>query len=129
LAYVEAPACESFHLGFEADDFPTWTKDRPRLGPIEVKLLAGGSAVWQRQIQTGFRAAEVDDAASRLEQVLSESAYTDFDRAGTTVIQRVPLAWADEVCPRLAHHPSIVAWSTGGGDGSPRAPTFGRPWC
>ena len=46
-----------------------------------------------------------------LRQILPESIYTDFDRAGRTIVQAVPLAWAEDVCRRLAHHGSIIAWT------------------
>jgi beta-galactosidase/beta-glucuronidase len=128
LAYTETMYGKPFNLAFEAEEFPTWSTDRPTLAPIEVKLLSGGSAVWQRQIETGFRAAEAKHAALKLTQILSDSSYRDYDRAGTAVIQQVPLAWADEVCARLAHHPSVVAWSAGTSELPPPAPTAGRPW-
>lgn len=43
-------------------------------------------------------------------QILSEADYRQFDRIGWSLIQAVPVAWAEAVCSRLAHHPSIVAW-------------------
>lgn len=128
LAYTEIAAGHSFNMSFAAEGFPIWSADKPGLTPVEVKLLAGGSAIWQRQIETGFRAAEVTPDTLRLSQILSDTSYADFDRAGTAVIQHVPLGWTDEVCARLAHHPSIVAWSPGAAELPPSSTTFGRPW-
>lgn len=55
------------------------------------------------------------------------------DQRGAALAIYVPAAWAPDVCPRLAHHPAIVAWWT---DAPPAAlPVhstaegfFGRPW-
>jgi hypothetical protein len=50
------------------------------------------------------------------------------------VVQRLPAAWAERVAPRLAHHPSIVAFAFSPADAlrlprDPSAATFlGRPW-
>ena len=128
LAYIEASSGASFECPFEAEGFPNWTTDRPTLAPMEIKLLAGGSSVWQRQIQTGFRDVAANDEMPRLVQILADGAYADFDRAGTAVIQQMPLGWADDACAHLAHHPSIVAWSVLPGEPPPGTPTYGRPW-
>ncbi len=69
-----------------------------------------------------------------LREVLTDAWYDRFGAAGLALVQFVPLAWADEVCPRLAHHPSIVAWTATAAEIA-RAPqeqltrvAFGRPW-
>lgn len=73
------------------------------------------------------------------EMVLSDTIWTDddyerLDRAGWHLVQAVPGAWADRVCPRLSHHPSIVAWTAPAAELSrielaSRAPIDGqRPW-
>jgi hypothetical protein len=46
-----------------------------------------------------------------LREIFGDALYCHFDAAGCSVVQFMPLAWADEVCPRLAHHPSIVTWT------------------
>ena len=63
--------------------------------------------------------------------IWTESEYTWFDRAGWRLIQAIPPDWIDRVCPALAHHPSIVAWTTSaaGSDESPSPlPPGTRPW-
>lgn len=111
LGYLEGRPGEPFEMSFAATDFPAWTPDQPRMASIEVKLLAGAAAVWRQVRETGFRADCPHSHATRLEQVLPDADYGRFDRAGATVIQHLPPAWAEEVCARLAHHPSISAWS------------------
>jgi hypothetical protein len=128
LAYFEATAGEDFEVSFQAADFPTWTALAPQLVPIEAKLLSGGAAVWHTQIETGLRAVAPSDALTQLARILPEADYADLDRRGVSIIQQVPLAWADRVCPRLAQHPSIVAWSAGPGEHPPAAPICGRRW-
>ncbi|HEV3024990.1 MAG TPA: hypothetical protein VGX76_21095 [Pirellulales bacterium] len=81
--------------------------------------------------------ATVDEgqgAAFGLREVLPAMSYDRFDSTGLPLFQYVPLAWAETVCPRLAHHPSIVAWAAPAGelaqaDRHQLARTaFGRPW-
>ncbi|HVX09830.1 MAG TPA: hypothetical protein VHC22_01390 [Pirellulales bacterium] len=129
LAYIEATDGEDFEVSFQAGDFPKWTCLAPQLAPVEVKLLSGGASVWQTQIETSFRAAQTNDALTYLARILPEADYADFDRRGASIVQQVPLAWADKVCPRLAHHPAIVAWSVEAGEQLPAAATCGRSWC
>jgi hypothetical protein len=68
------------------------------------------------------------------QQVLSEAWYTALDRHNLRVVQAMPAAWAAEVSPRLAHHPSIVAWVAesddwdGLSDEFQTQGSFGRPW-
>ena len=45
-----------------------------------------------------------------LEAILPEAAYARLDEIGARIIQAVPEPWAADVCSRLMHHPSIVAW-------------------
>src|SRR5690606_19623245 len=49
-------------------------------------------------------------------EILPEEVYCQFDRVGASTIQAVPAAWAEAVCPRLAHHPSIVAYTAAAAD-------------
>ncbi len=68
-----------------------------------------------------------------LRGVLPDKAYQALDRANVGVVQAIPWAWADRVCPRLAHHPAIVAWAVSPADHAlagewPPADTLGRPW-
>jgi hypothetical protein len=56
--------------------------------------------------------------------------YDWFDQSATAVAQMLPNAWLHRVGPRLAHHPSIVAWAFA--DEGPPAKresdvAFGRP--
>jgi len=53
-------------------------------------------------------------AAVGLREIFADRLYGQFDTTGCPVVQFMPLAWADQVCPRLAHHPSIVAWTSPG---------------
>jgi hypothetical protein len=69
-----------------------------------------------------------------LRAVLPEAAYAALDRANVAVVQQVPQAWADVVCCRLAHHPSIVAWASTPNELAAASQqhisqiTFGRTW-
>jgi hypothetical protein len=71
--------------------------------------------------------------------ILPEASYKALDRANVAVVQQVPRAWAPIICRRLAHHPSIIAWSAANdertGQDAARASveqlnesTCGRPW-
>jgi hypothetical protein len=66
----------------------------------------------------------VDQASPAFQQVLSRPGtvvglrailpaplYQALDQANVGIVQQVPRAWADRVCPQLAHHPSILAWA------------------
>jgi hypothetical protein len=128
LAYVETHVGERFETTFAADDFPRWTPARPVTAPIGVKLIEGGESVWQQIRQTAHRGDVDQSEAVQLSQILSDADYCRFDREGTTVIQSIPQAWADHVCPRLAHHPSIVAWSAAINETAPSIASFGRLW-
>ncbi|HVU90348.1 MAG TPA: hypothetical protein VHD36_23665 [Pirellulales bacterium] len=69
-----------------------------------------------------------------LRGILPDAAYHELDRANVGVVQQVPRAWAERVCPRLAHHPCILAWALPPGEDqgvdsrSTPAWAFGRPW-
>jgi beta-galactosidase/beta-glucuronidase len=129
LAYLEPRLGSEFEAEFSAADVPVWTPDRPVTAPVEIKLLEGGSSVWRHIVETGFRAPLSTADTARLDAILSEQDYVEFDRKGTTVVQHVPPDWIERVCPRLAHHPSILAWSAGKrGEPSAQTLTFGRPW-
>jgi len=123
----------------------------PGLTTLLIRLIEGGTRVWETTLETGHRAMRFemppatdpqvaflmlndeayrlplralrgsDEQASATNAVLSEpliaerifrdEEYGQFDRLGLRIVQAVPAAWIDEVCPRLAHHPSIVAWA------------------
>jgi hypothetical protein len=67
-------------------------------------------------------------------KILSETWYSALDRQNVRVVQLVPAEWTGSVCSRLAHHPSIVAWTTESDDWDkvPQefrdGPLYGRPW-
>lgn len=128
LAYIELQSGESFEIPFEADDFQIWTADRPALAPLEVKLLGGSSAVWQSELQTALRREVANGSARRLNEILTDAAYAEFDRKGTPVIQQMPSAWVGEVCRRLTYHPSIIAWSAAPEKTPDTAHLYGRTW-
>jgi hypothetical protein len=46
-----------------------------------------------------------------LRGILPDVAYHKLDRANVGVVQQIPGAWTARVCPRLAHHPCILAWT------------------
>ncbi|HET6880120.1 MAG TPA: hypothetical protein VFI31_08190 [Pirellulales bacterium] len=127
MVYVEVGSGEDFEVAFNAGDFPVWTADRPALAPMEIKLIAGSSAVFQTQIETGYCPA-ITGASRFLDEILPASTYAELDRSGTTIVQRVPPAWSSEVCRRLAPHPTIVAWSAGPGETPPSDTLCGRAW-
>ncbi|HUY90625.1 MAG TPA: hypothetical protein VMV10_17945 [Pirellulales bacterium] len=101
---------------------------------LEIKLLAGGVALWQTDRRLAMAEGPTPSTVETLRQILPEATYAEFDRAGRTIAQAVPVAWADEVCPRLAHHRSIVAWAASAaelaqaGDERLSRLAFGRPW-
>lgn len=128
LAYIEARVGEPFMATFRTDDFPVWTPSRTFTVPVEIKLLEGSESAWQAVRSTAFRDAVSLANALHVEQIFSETEYLSYDRQGTVVVQRMPIEWSERVCPRLAHHPCITAWSAGGDDGILRQPLFGRPW-
>ncbi|HEV3341281.1 MAG TPA: hypothetical protein VG125_13015 [Pirellulales bacterium] len=128
LAYLELRAGVQFEATFSAAETPVWTPTSPATVPIEVKLLEGGLSVWRQVLQAGFRIDVSSSDATRLDRILSEDEYLAFDQKGTTIIQHVPPEWAEAVCSRLAHHPSIVAWSAGPNEPPLGTLAFGRPW-
>ncbi|HQU45303.1 MAG: hypothetical protein B7Z73_06625 [Planctomycetia bacterium 21-64-5] len=128
IAYLETQVGAWFEILGPATDFPVWTTHSPTLAPLEVKLLIGGMAVWQAVIDTALRGSVANAGTSLAEQILPDAAYQEFDRNGRTVIQRLPLEWAEPVCSRLAHHPSVVGWSALAGQLPPPADCYGRPW-
>ena len=134
------------------------------LEPIEVQLLHGGETLWQTARPTAFRPMEWDGTsrlavgegedslpllpASATEaakilvpdtpffaaEILPDQSYDRFDALAIPLVQSVPVAWAGEVCPRLAHHPSIIAWSAtkmeaaNASIGEQGDSFVGRPW-
>lgn len=172
LAFRETTGGESFAIELPIDDWPCWPDviDEPPLTPVEIRLAAGGQAVWQTTIETA--PPQPDDARPRqgmlaqactpasiewleyvaqdspaweelllrpttvvgLRAILPEAAYHALDLANVGVVQQVPVSWAPRVCARLAHHPSIMAWSATAAELAKIEPAalaaleFGRRW-
>lgn len=102
--------------------------------PVTFPLptLTATELVPSRHFLTDLRKQPSVVWASR--QILSENWYTALDRNNLRVVQAIPPTWAAKVCPRLAHHPSIVAWAAAlharndlSGDFQTEG-LFGRPW-
>ncbi len=149
-------------VAVEVDDFCRWLSNVvPRIEPVEIRLLRGGVAIWEATRLTAARAVAWDGSERRLtvdghavqidageegtdqenratatwaEQIHTAEDYERLDRTGQMLIQCVPAAWADVVCRRLAHHPSIVAWGASTTEqeelAGKMAPLLrdGRPW-
>lgn len=172
IIYLDVAVGERFDHAAAADRLPLWIAgDAAKMATVEVKLISGGAAVWQREFETtalgiasqpgglavGGRATAVPIGSAEFEsgdlepqvrqiveqfadresgvmlpQILPEPFYTLFDTAGVPIVQAVPPEWANDVCPRLAHHPSIGAWSLPREGSSQHtkvpSPTCGRPW-
>lgn len=63
-----------------------------------------------------------------LRGVAHASVYKWFDQSATAIVQMLPSEWLERVGPRLAHHPSIIAWELVGGTAAgERETAFGRP--
>ena len=121
---------EAFSLDGVAPPFAPWRAGQPcRPLEVEARLLQGGTRVWQRTLRLAHRPLWDETAANSaetIEQILDDAEYERFDQQGRAVVQCLPGDWAATVCPRLAHHPSIVGWRS---NGFPRqAIAFGRPW-
>jgi len=130
LLVGEVTPGEAFILGGVAPPFAPWRAGQPcRPLEVEVRLLQGGTRVWQRKLRLAHCPPSDETAANSaetIERILDDAAYERFDQQGRAVVQSVPGDWAAAVCPRLAHHPSIVGWRS---EGIPRgAIAFGRPW-
>jgi beta-galactosidase/beta-glucuronidase len=128
LAYVEVQAGHAFEIEFQAAGFAAWSCDQPKAEALEVKLLGPSASVWQKQLETAVRKATAEEGRRVIAEILADHAYDEFDRAGIAIVQQVLPAWAGHVCPRLVHHPSIVAWTAPAGTASPSGSLFGRPW-
>lgn len=72
----------------------------PRAVSLPVPIAAADAAL----------GAPAASAVWGLEAIFDEGAYDRCDTAGIGLLQAVPAEWAPAVCPRLAHHPSILAW-------------------
>jgi hypothetical protein len=151
LAFVPIGSEETVTLDLAVAGLPRWAPHQDNaLEPIEVRLLRGGEAVWEATrllampdvVWNDHTAAfstngQVLRDMQQLVTVPTEEQLTQFDARGTPIIQVVPHRWADEVCARLAHHPSIVAWAAPAGESPEISPegkseamamTYGRPW-
>jgi len=172
VLYEEVIVGSAFAFSVPIDDWPPWpdAADEPVLTPVEIRLLAGATPLWQTVRETAPPQPDdaqprlamrkralatqpsdwidyVNDSDARWQQILDrsgtivglrgvlpEAAYAALDRANVAVVQQLPLAWAEVVCCRLAHHPSIIAWAA-----TPNEPAaasqpnvsqiaFGRTW-
>lgn len=71
-----------------------------------------------------FSGTRPSGIASR--RILPHSYYFAFDQTGIPILQYMPLAWAERVCPQLGGHPCVLAWLTD--EEVPTEATVGRPW-
>lgn len=141
LLYGDVQLGEPFVFSTLVEDFPIWPYP-PGVDAgwsLEIKLLGGG-ALWQAELQTAAfdarRPTKTPQAPEPmvLRQILPEAMYARSDQLGQAVVQAVPLSWAEQVCPRLAHHPSIAAWTASGAElaeaGEERLQrlAYGRRW-
>jgi hypothetical protein len=131
LLYTPLAVGGPFEFPLRAEGLPDWTSGiRSQPGTVAVRLLRGGTRLWQAQFQTARRSLAACTAASVVEMI-DEAALAACDAEGRAVIQSMPPSWAAEVCPRLAHHPSIVAWTAPAGsleEWTPPGKGWGRPW-
>ena len=136
LVYGEVPLDKRFELRGPAEGIPAWkaspavSGEQNRLAEVEVRLLRGGSRLWEGWYHTAIPAQ--DNASAQIVNRIDDKYLDDCDQGGQSVVQSIPWQWSGEVCPRLAHHPSIVAWAA---SNAPRQPadkrpaiTFGRQW-
>lgn len=145
LLYADVQLGEPFLFSTPVEGFPIWPYPPGCAGlNLEIKLLAGGSALWQTELQTAapdaqrltesFGMLKPPSGAADGRQILPDAMYAQFDQSGQAVVQAVPISWAEDVCPRLAHHPSIVAWSASSAELAQASDerlhrlSFGRPW-
>jgi hypothetical protein len=120
----------------EVEDLPRWAPGVPNhLGTVDVSLLQRGEAVWEASLRTALCniASVSTKQATVLNEIMSEEDYARLDASGQPILQHVPAAWAETVCRRLAHHPSIVAWTAPQDELQQierglRPDWFGRPW-
>jgi hypothetical protein len=139
LLYAPATFGSPLSLSAPADGLPFWSPREPRVAQIELRLIRAGTRVWQSHItmavpaiageSAGRAMLPLDDpdqlpafvrsvsqqtAEQRplvlLRSILPPVAYPALDAAGVEAIQCLPVAWAEEVALRLAHHPSLTAW-------------------
>jgi len=142
LLYGDVQLGEPFLFSTLVEGFPIWPYP-PGVDAgwsLEIKLLGGGGALWQAELQTAAFDARRQTKTPRapeptvLRQILPEAMYARSDQSGQAVLQAVPISWAEDICPRLAHHPSIAAWTASSaelaqaGDERLDHVAFGRPW-
>lgn len=127
IAYCESRVGEIFHADGTAEGFSIWSPESAVVLPVEIKLLSGGTSVWQTVLTTALRTA-AELPATVVEPILPDTAYDVLDRTGQAIVQRVPREWAEQVCPRLAHHPSITAWSALPGQPMAGTTSYGKRW-
>ena len=113
-----------------------WNADRGELSingkPLELpagRLLVedfpASPSQWRTAVDT------VGSGVLVAEMIFPTACYTALDRWGIAVIQSVPAGWQQAIVPRLAQHPSVVAWISPESEPQ-REPTdklvAGRPW-
>jgi hypothetical protein len=130
---------QTFEVAFEMPDLPRWELGAGgELVPITIKLLRAGAAAWEKRYLTAlppqlgsagsphsfsslagslpvFRPRHDEMVAEPdlfvLPEIMPESWYTLADQTGCAIVQAIPAEWGAATCPRLAHHPAIVAWA------------------
>jgi hypothetical protein len=136
LHFGPAAAGQGIEIAKEVENLPIWIPGQPNaLGAVDVSLLKRGEVIWEASRRTAVLniAAATGKVAHVLNEIASDEQYTAFDAAGQPIVQHVPIAWAESVCRRLAHHPSIVAWAAPQAELRRMEPSgrplwYGRPW-
>jgi hypothetical protein len=157
LLYAQVMSGSPLSLSAPADGLPFWSPFGPQLARIELRLIRGGTRVWQSHVATAMPALvrdctgramlPLDDPAELpalvrsiaeqtaeartrivLRSILVPTAYPVLDAAGVEAIQCLPAEWFDEVALRLAHHPSLIAWSCDHPPAGGLSSCFGRPY-
>ncbi len=139
LAHQAVRPGELFQVSVPAGMLPVWPLEDAS-SPIQVKLLQGGSCVWQAEtfgarteinydpathtLGCGSHAFSLEEAIPiarpenarqkprilRATTVLPEEFYSACDEAGVAIVQRISPHWGSEICRRLSCHPSIIGW-------------------
>jgi len=115
---------------------PQSDEDAPRRAMLARAIGAEPSSWLDYLAEDDPRFAQLLETAGAvigLRGILTEAAYHALDRANVGIVQQLPTAWATSLCPRLAHHPSILAWASTAEElatlpATNRSDTFGRPW-
>jgi beta-galactosidase/beta-glucuronidase len=128
LAFAPLRPGQVLHLTMAVPALPRWTPYQPcGLESVEVRLLLRGEAIWEATYALAFREVTWDADGQtlhvngqatpdvrRLDQIPTEQELGDYDAAGVPVLFVPPSGWTQRLWPKLAHHPSIMAWATQG---------------